>query len=127
MDLHLSVTGGQPASDAESLTDWLRGEPELAGTVGLTGAAPRPGELGTALDVLTVAVGAGGGLSVLAASLRTWFAHPRRSDVRLKIRRPDGESVELDAKRVSAAELETVLRQVLDREPVPDGTASEQE
>ncbi|MFJ9950328.1 hypothetical protein [Kitasatospora sp. NPDC091207] len=127
MDLHLSVTGGQPAPDAESLTDWLRGEPELAGTVHLTGAAPRPGELGTALDVLTVAVGAGGGLSVLAASLRTWFAHPRRSDVRLKIRRPDGESVELDAKRVSAAELEAVLRQVLDRGPVPDSAAPEQE
>lgn len=68
---------------------------------------------------MTVAVGAGGAVSVLAASLRTWFAQPKRSDIRLKVRRPDGETVELDAKRVRGKdlkELEAVLRQVLDRD-----------
>ncbi|MBP0448452.1 hypothetical protein J5Y04_02650 [Kitasatospora sp. RG8] len=120
MDVHISVTGEQTAGEAESLADWLRGEPGLAG-VRLTGAVPAAGELGSVADLVTVAVGAGGAVSVLAASLRTWFAQPKRSDVRLKIRRPGGETVEFDAKRVRGQDLEAILRQVL------DGGASEQE
>ncbi|AUY49155.1 hypothetical protein C2142_09635 [Streptomyces sp. CB01881] len=108
------MTGERTAEEAESLADWLRGEPGLAG-VRLTGAVPAPGELGSVSDLVTVAVGAGGAVSVLAASLRTWFAQPKRSDIRLKIRRPGGEAVEIDAKRVRGKDLEAVLRQVLDR------------
>ncbi|WP_406206024.1 hypothetical protein OH807_31995 [Kitasatospora sp. NBC_01560] len=118
MNVQISVTGERTATEAESLADWLRGEPGLTG-VTLTGAAPARGELGSVLDLVTVAVGAGGAVSVLAASLRTWFAQPKRSDIRLKVRRPDGETVELDAKRVRGKdlkELEAVLRQVLDRD-----------
>ncbi|WP_380280787.1 hypothetical protein [Kitasatospora purpeofusca] len=113
MDVHISVTGGETVAEAESLTDWLRGEPGLRG-VALTGRTPGPGEMGGVLDTVSVALGAGGGLSVLASSLRTWFAQPRRSDVRLKIRRPGGVTVELDAKRVRAGELEAILRSALE-------------
>ncbi|MFD0274401.1 hypothetical protein ACFVHB_10905 [Kitasatospora sp. NPDC127111] len=120
MDVHIAVTGERTAAEAESLADWLRGEPGLAG-VTLTGAKPAPGELGSVADLVTVAAGAGGALTVLAASLRTWFAQPRRSDVRLKIRRPGGETVELDAKRVRGEDVAAILRHVL------DGSASEQE
>ncbi|WP_395293708.1 hypothetical protein ACF9IK_08925 [Kitasatospora hibisci] len=120
MDVQIVVTGAETAAEAESLADWLLGEPGLAG-VGLTGQPPADGELGSVLDTLTVALGAGGAISVLAASLRTWFAQPRRSDVRLRIRRPGGESVEIDAKRVGAAELEIVLRRVLDRDEPGQG------
>ncbi|MFB6893813.1 hypothetical protein ACFCX4_31355 [Kitasatospora sp. NPDC056327] len=112
MDVHISVTGGETVAEAESLTDWLRGAPEL-GRVTLSGRPPAPGEMGAVLDTVSVGLGAGGGLSVLAASLRTWFAQPRRSDVRLKIRRPGGETVEIDAKRVRAGELEAILRAAL--------------
>ncbi|MFE2109632.1 hypothetical protein ACFXAF_27740 [Kitasatospora sp. NPDC059463] len=120
--MHISVTGGETVAEAESLTDWLRGEPGLRG-VALTGRAPRPGEMGAVLDTVSVALGAGGGLSVLASSLRAWFAQPRRSDVRLKIRRPGGATVELDAKRVRAGELEALLRAALAE---PDESAPEQ-
>ncbi|MET8700861.1 hypothetical protein ACFVUH_02650 [Kitasatospora sp. NPDC058032] len=119
MDVHISVTGGETVAEAESLTDWLRGEPELRG-VTLTGRPPGPGEMGSVLDTVSVALGTGGGLSVLASSLRAWFAQPRRSDVRLKIRRQDGTVVEIDAKRVRAGELEAILRTAL------DGTDAEQ-
>ncbi|MFF8775374.1 hypothetical protein [Kitasatospora sp. NPDC015120] len=122
MDVHISVTGGETVAEAESLTDWLRGEPGLRGVV-LTGRAPRPGEMGAVLDTVSVALGAGGGLSVLASSLRAWFAQPRRSDVRLRIRRPGGATVELDAKRVHAGELEALLRTALAE---PDESAPEQ-
>ncbi|MER7707766.1 hypothetical protein ABTX81_33340 [Kitasatospora sp. NPDC097605] len=116
------MTEGETVAEAESLTDWLRGEPGLRG-VALTGRRPGPGEMGAVLDTVSVAVGAGGGLSVLAASLRTWFAQPRRSDVRLKIRRPGGVTVELDARRVRAGDLETILRAAL---ADPDESTSEQ-
>ncbi|GAA1393309.1 hypothetical protein GCM10009639_26280 [Kitasatospora putterlickiae] len=122
MDVHISVTGGETVAEAESLTDWLRGESELR-KVALTGRAPGPGEMGAVLDTVSVALGAGGGLSVLASSLRAWFAQPRRSDVRLKIRRPGGATVELDAKRVRAGELEEILRAAL---ADPDESTPEQ-
>ncbi|MEV0188039.1 hypothetical protein AB0I39_05825 [Kitasatospora purpeofusca] len=132
MDVHISVIGGETgrgngsgtAAEAESLTDWLRGEPGLT-RVTLTGRAPAPGEMGSVLDAVTVAIGAGGALSVLASSLRVWFAQPRRSDVRLKIRRADGGTLELDAKRVRAADLEDLLRSALEASspeaPEPSG------
>ncbi len=119
MDVHISVTGGETVAEAESLTDWLRGEPGLT-RVTLTGRAPAPGEMGSVLDAVTVALGAGGALSVLASSLRVWFAQPRRSDVRLKIRRADGGTLELDAKRVRAGDLEDLLRTALESQE-PEG------
>ncbi|MCX4688716.1 hypothetical protein OG401_31235 [Kitasatospora purpeofusca] len=119
--MHISVTGGETVAEAESLTDWLRGEPGLTG-VALTGLPPLAGEMGSVLDTVTVALGAGGGLSVLASSLRTWFAQPRRSDVRVKIRRTDGGTVEIDAKRVRAGDLEAILRAALEGQE-PEGQA----
>lgn len=111
---HLSVLSEDPIADAESLADWLRGEPELAGRVRLTGQGPKQGELGSALDTLTVALGAGGTGTALVACLRTWFAQPRRSNVRLKIRREGGATVEIDAKRVKGGDLERLLREALE-------------
>ncbi|MEV6979041.1 hypothetical protein [Kitasatospora sp. NPDC093806] len=125
--MHISVSGngGGTGAEAESLADWLRGEPGLVG-VRLKGKAPGPGEMGSVLDTVTVALGAGGGLSVLASSLRTWFAQPRRSDVRLKVRRPGGATVEVDAKRVRAGELEALLREALESADGDDSDPSEQ-
>ncbi|KJY28680.1 hypothetical protein [Streptomyces sp. NRRL S-495] len=125
MDVHISVAGGETGpgtvAEAESLTDWLRGEPGLT-RVTLTGRPPGPGEMGSVLDTVTVALGAGGALQVLASSLRTWFAQPRRSDVRVKIRRTDGGTVEIDAKRVRAGDLEAILRTALESQE-PEGPA----
>jgi hypothetical protein len=121
-------------ADLESLDDWLRGESELAGRVKLAGPPPRKGELGALSDVLIVAVGSGGALTVvgaaLAGALKAWLSQPRRSDMTLKIHRPDGTSVEITARRVRAGDIdiETTIRQTLnsgDPQALAHGTTGE--
>jgi hypothetical protein len=63
--------------------------------------------------VLVVAVGSGGALSVLAASLKAWLAQPRRSDVRIRVQRDGGETVEIDASRIDGKRVDSLLRQAL--------------
>jgi Effector Associated Constant Component 1 len=111
VSLQLSVKGDEPVGELEELSDWLRQESELRGLVSPAAVVPGPGELGALSDALVVAVGSGGTLSVLAASLKMFLAQPRRSDVRIVVTAPDGRRVELDAKRVS--NVEQLLRQLL--------------
>ena len=108
-DVWLLVESDDPVEGLEELSDWLGREPELKGLVG-GNFSPGTGELGTMANALVVAVGSGGVLSVLAASLKAFLALPRRSDVRIKISNgPDGRTVEIDAKRVT--DVETLVRE----------------
>ncbi|WP_345657301.1 effector-associated constant component EACC1 [Streptomyces siamensis] len=110
----LVVESEEPDEGLAELSDWLGHEPELRGLVS-GNTAPAPGELGSMANALVVAVGSGGVLSVLAASLKAFLALPRRSDVRIKVDgRPDGRTVEIDAKRVS--DVEALLREALGKE-----------
>jgi len=111
VELRLSVEGGDRVTGLEELSAWLREEEGLRGLVTSKRAAPRPGELGAVTDVLVATVGAGGTLSVLAASLRSYFSQPRRADVWIAITGPDGHRVEIDAKHVDDVDL--LLRRVL--------------
>lgn len=112
MEVRISIVGGDPA-ELESLSDWVRREHELGGRVTYVGARPREGELGALVEALVVAVGSGGAVSVLAASLKAWISLPRRSDVRIKIENTDGRVVEIDAARVSGERVDEIVRQVL--------------
>jgi hypothetical protein len=112
VEVRISCVGGDRAGGVESLSDWFRGEPELAGRLRVTGPMPGEGELGALADVLVVAVGSGGALSVLATSLKAWLAQPRRSDVRILVQRDDGQTVEI-ASRVDAERVDALLRQAL--------------
>ncbi|MFG3293683.1 hypothetical protein ACGF3G_33410 [Streptomyces sp. NPDC048179] len=114
----ISVLSAAPVADAESLTDWLRGEPALAGRVRPVGGAPAEGRLGIPLDTVSVLLGAGGPLTVLASCLRAWITQPRRSDVKLTVGRENGPTVEIDARRVSREDVERLLRQALDQPDV---------
>ena len=113
MDVLLSVEGDDPDEGLSELHDWLRQESDLRGLVTPVANAPRPGELGSVTDALSVAVGAGGTLSVLAASLKVFLAQPRRSDVRIVIKSADGQRVEIDAKRVG--DVEALVREALEQ------------
>jgi len=113
VDVQISIVGDDRLEGLESLSDWLRGEPDLAGRVRPVGTTPSPGELGSAMDALTVALGSGGALSVLATSLKVWLSQPRRTNLRLRINNADGASVELDVDRIAAGKLEGVLREAL--------------
>jgi hypothetical protein len=112
MEVRISVVGGEPA-ELESLDGWIRRERELAGRVTFVGATPREGELGALGEALVVAVGSGGAVSVLAASLKAWISLPRRSDVRIRVEGTDGRVVEIDADRVSGGQIDALVRQVL--------------
>ncbi|MGW7445414.1 effector-associated constant component EACC1 [Kitasatospora sp. NPDC054795] len=99
------------------LRDWLVGEPALRGRVRVATAAPRPGELGSWSDTLVVAVGAGGALTTLAASLKIYLAQPRSSTVRLKTVKPDGTRTEVTAEHIARSDVESVLKAALHSEP----------
>ncbi|OLB75938.1 MAG: hypothetical protein AUI14_20010 [Actinobacteria bacterium 13_2_20CM_2_71_6] len=118
MDLRISVSS-DPGTDSQlrSLVDWLDHEPELRGRVRALARPPAGNELGATTDAVQVALGAGGAIAVLASSLRVWFAQPRRSDVRLKIRGSSGRTIEVDAKRVS--NVEALIREVLNADAGP--------
>lgn len=116
-EVRLSVVADDAVDALAQLSSWLRQEPDLRGRVSFAAEDPRPGVLGSSTDALVVAVGGGGAISVLAASLKTFLSLPRRSDVRIKIHETsNGRTVELDVKRV--ADVEAVIRGVL-------GSASE--
>lgn len=110
MEILLSVDGDDSGAGLEYLDGWLRSDPDLRGRVVRKDKAPVPGQMGALADMLSVAVGAGGTLSVLASSLKTYFAQPRRSDVRIRMRTPKGAVVEVDAERVR--DVESLLRDV---------------
>jgi hypothetical protein len=78
---------------------------------------PGEGELGALADVLVVAVGSGGALSVLATSLKAWLAQPRGSDVVIRVQRDGGQTVEIDANRIDGERIDALLRQVLGGPP----------
>jgi hypothetical protein len=99
MSLRLSVESGDAASDFEELSDWLRQEEGLRGLITEEDAAPTPGELGTAIDVLIAAVGSSGALTVLLSSLQAFIA-TRGSDISIRLMGKGGREVTVDAKRV---------------------------
>lgn len=113
MQLWLSVEGDDPVGGLEEVSDWLQREPGLRGRVTSVDAAPRAGHLGGLTDALVVAVGSGGMLTALAASLKAFLALPRRSDLRIVLSSPDGRKAEIDAKRVR--NVEALIRELLGR------------
>jgi len=112
VDLSLSLEGVESVDGLAGLYDWLRQEPEFRGRVEGTTRPLSPNELGTLPDVLTVALGSGGAVTALAASLKVFLSQPRRSDVRITIKASDGRSVEIDAKRVN--DVEALMRSAFD-------------
>lgn len=95
METRLIVEGADSAAELASLNVWLRRADELRGRVRAVPRTPAPGEMGGAIEVLAVAAGTGGVLTVLANSLSVWLAKPRRSSVTVAIERPDGTKVEI--------------------------------
>ncbi|MEU5088962.1 hypothetical protein [Streptomyces sp. NPDC021356] len=85
-------------SSLVSLRDWLAAEETLRGRVELRVQAPKPGQMGSAFDVLAVALGSGGAGAVLARSLSTWLVQ-RRADVTVRLSRQDGREVTVEVQR----------------------------
>lgn len=114
--LTISLDGPDEILHLESLCDWLRIEPELAGCVTLTGYEPRPGEMGVLDHALIVALGSGGAISALAASLVAWCKQPRKSDIRVRLTGKTGRLEEIEAKRINEEQVNTIIRLLVEDE-----------
>ncbi len=111
MRVRIRVAAGEDGSrELASLRRWLEAEAGLRGGIDVERRPVGAGEMGMLADTLTVALGAGGAVTVLAGSLSGWLRQ-RRSDVRIDIKASDGRHVSVTAQRVrdAPALIETVL------------------
>ncbi|MFD7656629.1 hypothetical protein ACFV4N_21880 [Actinosynnema sp. NPDC059797] len=122
--MRIEVEEGDSAGELGSLMEWLVGVDELRGAVRPVHAPPPEGALGPVLEALDVLVGPGGVAAAGATSLVAWLRH-RAGSVRVRVRKPDGTTVTLDAEKVRGlsaddvhAQVEQLLRAV--EEPAAD-------
>ncbi|MFE6903552.1 hypothetical protein ACFVFJ_43110 [Streptomyces sp. NPDC057717] len=99
MDAVIAITGGDEVGELAALVGWLRAERELQSAVRVRRKDIAETELGSGLDVVSVALGSGGVGVALAQSLSAWL-RARRSDVKVTVT-ANGRTVEVDARRVS--------------------------
>ncbi|MFE4691699.1 hypothetical protein ACFRH6_16760 [Streptomyces sp. NPDC056749] len=115
VEAQISVTELDERKQLESLNSWLRLDSNFRGRTSLSGT-PSEGDLGTAVELLAVAIGSGGVISVLATSLSTWLQQPKKTDITLKVTGPNGTTVEIDAKRATPQEVTALLNKALGTE-----------
>jgi Effector Associated Constant Component 1 len=116
MQVLIAVSGDDEIADMASLTQWLRADRDLQGTVRLVRAPVAEGELGGALDVVSVAVGSGGIGVALAQALSAWLSTRTPGLAKLKLTVTAGDrKAELTARGVSdpAAVIDQV-RKIID-------------
>ncbi|SES37972.1 effector-associated constant component EACC1 [Actinokineospora terrae] len=96
--------------DLRELATWLRDEDELRGRVRLRDAPIREGEMGAAIDALTIALGGGGAGAVMIRSVFTYLS-TRRKAVVLDLDLKDGDK-HFKAKLANNSNVDEVLAQV---------------
>ncbi|MGW4242369.1 effector-associated constant component EACC1 [Nocardia sp. NPDC004722] len=102
MQAKLQVQGtGDLYAELVSLTDWLLQEPELRGGVESEPPDVAPDEMGGLEDVLVVALGGGGAVTVLVRSIVTWL-QIRGSEISVLMTDASGGSLVLDATGAAA-------------------------
>lgn len=112
MQARIRVTAGRDiVAELTSLREWLGREAAFRGRVQVESLPIESGHMGGIVDTLTVALGAGGAVTVLANSMSVWLKQ-RGSDVNIEVISSIGKKVTLTAKHVSdvAALIDTVLR-----------------
>jgi hypothetical protein len=108
VELEIRVVGNGGQADLAALNQWLASQRGLTGQVRLRQGTPGEQELGSgAFELLTVAVGSGGTMSVLAGALSAWLSS-RRSPGTIRISLPGGREMEVPAD-VDEAKLERLI------------------
>jgi hypothetical protein len=116
--ISVGVDAKSPGSVLGSLYRWLRNYPGLGGCVTPSQAGPGEGELGGTVDVLVVAAGSGGALTVLAGALGSWARSWRSqrggtaAEVELTLTPDGGRTVKVNIR--GAADVEQAVLRVLD-------------
>ncbi|MGI5243455.1 effector-associated constant component EACC1 [Dactylosporangium sp. CA-139066] len=102
LQIHLEAVGDQPSPDVDtllSLQRWLVGEPDVVQSeIGLSTAAPRPGELGGAVEIISLVLGTGLSVGQLLLAVSNWRrTRPVAPAVILTRIDPDGVSVRIES------------------------------
>ena len=105
----LSVDGG--SDDAADLGMWLGEDDDLRGHVRMLPAAVPQGALGAELAQLLVSVESGGAATALASVLVAWLRR-RTGSVSVRLTRPDGTELQIDAERVRVWDAQELRAQV---------------
>lgn len=123
MELAITVTAADSGDELRSLYRWLADDDGLRGRVRLVDGPPAPGTLGSVPELIAVVLTQGGVGAAAAGAVVAWLRH-RTKDIVCKVKRSDGSSVELTAKRVRTADLPALQELVTDvakqLEPPPD-------
>lgn len=108
MDAQIRVTDAS-GDGLRELASWLSDDDDLRGRVKVVRGPIGETELGSLPELLTVALGAGGAGTALAAALRTWLL-TRRTTARITVE-AEGRSVSLDIQTVG--DVTPLLEQIL--------------
>lgn len=110
MQAQIRVIGGDELEEFAALYSWLREDADLRGHVAAVEKPIGDTDLGSALEMVTVAVSSGGVGAALCTSLTTWL-RTRRSDLRIRVS-AKGRSIEVEATHVNDVlpALQEVLR-----------------
>ncbi|MFF5304883.1 hypothetical protein ACFY5F_36580 [Streptomyces sp. NPDC013161] len=102
---------GATEDDLALLRRGLVAEPELRGRVGLVNKAPGKGQMGSGIELLTIAIGSSGAVTALIRSLPT-LLKAWRAAATVELTLPDGRSVKVTADSADDAQilLDTALR-----------------
>ena len=113
-EIRISGSGGNDIDEVgelAALLEWLRGERGLAGAIREVRSPPGARELGGAVEVLSVALGASGAAGTLVTSLFGWLG-TRRPTLKVTITKGT-RSVVFEAGKVRDADVVPLLREVL--------------
>ena len=114
MQAYIRLTGETAPAELTGLADWLSREDDFRGRAAVERPAARPNQMGGITEVVIVALGAQGAGTALAASLSVWIRH-RRPSADIEVTGPDGQSVKVSLRNAPEADVEAVLRRVLER------------
>lgn len=113
----IALEAGSPA-EAFALKAWFDDFPDLRGRSTVEVGPTQVGDLGGVSDILVVALGSGGAVSVIAGALVRWFSVRQRSHP-LKLTVTNGKkkvSLEVDQRTGSAELITQILRAIDDGE-----------
>ena len=98
-------------ADTADLAAWLEADDELRGHVRREPAPVPDGALGTTIAQLALSLGSGGAATAMASVVIAWLRR-RTGSVAVRLTRPDGSAVELQAERVRALDAAGLQAQV---------------
>lgn len=109
--LYVTISAEEEGPEGlQKVTRWLRLEPQLRGSLNLIPAIPAEDQLGSVVDMLSVAVGSGGVMTALASALSAYLNRQRpTSKLRISVSGSSGSKVDIDTEGKVAEQLMAVM------------------